>query len=287
LKTRAVSDIKSESALRTISLNRIEDTISAAATTGRFLSDELKNLAGIYRVDYVFINAQNDDVFIAGPAGCWRINTSGRVVNIESGLPTLQLDDLIVSLINAFNDDGKFGCTIEPRPSALESAQKSLAATSEMATGGFAEDFSRHVRRMAEKHPVFASLKNVFDLALVANIVKKYDVRNRLQWQRRLGDGSVDNAASSYAPTQYVLASHEFNDEVDSIMNFESFDFKMSGRQFRRTIVGVSGGVEFDFNRLLEQLEIGDQSQSQFPQAILGKAPKRQSPNAAVAWWWD
>ena len=412
LKTPTNSSVNETSKLRTISLNRIEDAIAAAATTGRPLSEELQNLAGIYRVDYVFIDEQNDDVLIAGPAGAWRTNTSGRAVSVESGFPTLQLDDLIVCLMNAFTDDGKFGCTIVPKPAALKSAQKFLASTTSTATGrkwreslraavgkqevivhgvspdsgvaetivdadylmkkigmglepsidqcpsyfdrvednpatakdqtlirwwftmaydalvkdandrvfqfsgnsikvlsenelldqqgrrvhtgasddptaGFAEDFSQHIERLSEKHPVFASLKNVFDLALVANIVKKYDVRNRLKWERRFGAESADSTPNANERTQYVLASHNYNSEVDSIMNFETFNFKKGGKRFRRTMVGVSGGVEFDFSRLLKNLKIAEQSQSKFPQILLVNASKLHLRNQSIVWWWD
>ena len=412
LTPASAKEVNNTSKLRTISLNAIELAISEAGTANRPITDELKNLAGIYRIDYVFIDAENDDVLIAGPAGRWRTNTSGVSVNVESGLPTLRLDDLMVCFVNAFTDGGKFGCTIIPNPQSLKSAQRFLSATTTKAPGrkwreslreavgrqkvivcgvppdsgvaqtivaadylmkkigmgleptiaqcpsyferveadpdtakdqtlirwwftmaydalvkdandrifkftgnsikvlsenelldqqgqrvhtgdsdgptaGFAEDFSLHIERLSERHPVFGSLKNVFDLALVANIVKKFDVENRLRWEHRFNADGLNSTSNSHQRSGYVSASYKYDDEVDSVMNFETFNFKRGGKRFRRTMVGVSGGVEFDSNRLFKTLETTEQSQSEFPQALQGRALNRPWGNQANPWWWD
>lgn len=412
LRSTAHSAVTDTSELRIVSLNRIEQAIAEATATGGSLSDELQNLAGIYRVDCVVIDRENADVLIAGPAGRWRTNTSGRVVNVESGLPVLQLDDLIVCLINAFSAEGKFGCTILPKPAALKSAQEFIAKTKSRATGrkwreslraavgkqevivhgvapdsgvaqtivaadylmkkigmglaptidqcpsyfdrvgvdpaankdqtlirwwftmapptltkdaddrifqfsgnsikvlsenelldqqgrrvhtgdsddptaGFAEDFSRNIALLSEKYPVFASLKNVFDLALAANIVKKYDVLNRLRWQRRFGATAVGSAENPEGRTRYVLVSHAYDAEVDSIMNFETFNFRIGGKRFRRTMVGVSGGVEFDSRRLFKTLKITEASPSRLPQVSRRDALANRADKLPVRWWWD
>ena len=356
------------SKLRTISLNRIEAAISissASSKTSGPLSENLKHLAGIYRVQRIYIDNENHDVLISGPAGPWRTDTSGRSVNVETGLPTLLLDDLVVCLQNAFQKEGRFGCTIVPKPSALVAAKRFINATTSVAMGrkwreslrtavgkqdiivhgvspdsgvaktiveadclmkkigmglkrsidevpnyfervkndptsangqtlirwwftmadntlikdasersfeiqgnsvkvlsenelldqngqrihthaaddatsGFAADFTFHFDRLSQKYPALASLKNVFDLAIVANIVKMHDGENRDIW----GEG-------------YNRDSHEHSSDVDSIMNFETITFHSQGKRYRRTIVGVSGGVEFDFRRIEILKQIG------------------------------
>ena len=411
----AVADVNKNSELRVISLNRIEDTVLEAHNRNRPLTDEVKHLAGIYRIDYVFIDTENNDILIAGPAGSWRTNTAGDIVNVETGLSTLRLDDLMVCLMNAFTEQGKFGCTIVPKPEALkavrtflgDTAAKATAATgrkwreslraavgkqdiivdgvspdsgvaktivgadylmkkigmglaptidqcpnyfqrvaanpaagkdqslirwwftmahdrlvkdandrifqfsgnsikvlsenelvnqlgqrvhtgaSDGPTAGFAEDFSLHFDLLSKKHPIFASLKNIFDLALVANIVKKYDVKNRDRWERRFGGGPVGSTAQSRGRTRYVVDSHQHHTEVDSIMNFETFKFVDGGKRFRRTMVGVSGGVEFDFYRLSESLKITEQSASQFPSVFHRPPPNRILQERTLRWWWD
>ena len=82
----------------------------------------MRVLAGIYRIKYVFVYPQTGDLVLAGPAGDWRTDTEGRIVNVETGIPVLQLDDLVVVLRNALSQHGQFGCAIKPR-------QENLAAT--------------------------------------------------------------------------------------------------------------------------------------------------------------
>lgn len=415
---RSRARVDDQSTLRTISLNRIQSAIAAAANTGQPIDSSLENLAGIYRVDFVFIDSQNDDILIAGPAGQWRKNTSGRNVNVETGRPTLQLDDLMVCLQNAFHSGGKFGCTIIPKPAALVAAQKFIGSTSaapnsrkwrqslqskvgkqdivvhgvspeskvantivtadclmkrigmglepsidqvpdyfqrvkknadagdgqtlirwwftmaydsltkdaggrafkisnnsvkvlsenellsdqgqrihtgtsDDATAGFAADFSQHYDTLSKKHPVLASLKNVFDLALVANIVYQHDVENRHRWRshfsfpRHQPDEDADN------DTRYRLVSLSYDTEVDSIMNFENVYFRKQGRRFRKTIVGVSGGVEFDFSQLLKSTKQVQRSRSEFPAAFFDVRSRKVvaaasgKPQVSGPWWWD
>lgn len=414
--------VEDDSLFRTISLNRIEAAIVQAANKRKPLDPTLKNLAGIYRVDYVFIDSRNNDVLIAGPAGRWRENTSGQNVNVETGLPTLQLDDLMVCLHNAFHQGGKFGCTIVPKPSALEATQiflqtatgspasrkwrqalkkvvgkqdiivhgvasdSTVARTiveadclmkqigmglkpsvdkvpnyfdrikkdpdasngqtlirwwftmaydtlwkdagnrvfrfdgdsvkvlsenellgakgqrihtgkSNLATAGFASDFTEHFGELSNRYPVFADLKNVFDLALVANIVQQHDDNQRHRWETRFARGPVvANHGAPQTPTgqtgyQFVSLQHE--SEVDSIMNFENISYRRNGRKYRKSIVGVSGGVEFDFAQLLQSLKQVQQSRSAFPGAFFNRASDDRSPaglstsSVIQRWWWD
>ena len=390
------SQPSSSSKLRTISLNRLMAAISASSATNRPLSENLKHMAGIFRIQRIYIDAKHNDVLISGPAGPWRTDTSGRSVNVDNGLPTLLLDDLVVCLHNAFEDDGIFGCTIVPKPDALAAAQKFINATSTMTTGrkwreslrtavgkqdivvhgvspdsgvaktiveadclmkkigmgleqsidevpdyfervkddplsangqtlirwwftmaddtlikyadertfeiqgnsvrvlsenemldkngqrihtgtaddvtnGFAADFTLHFDRLSDRHPALASLKNVFDLAIVANIVKKYGKGNRDVWIPKYG-----------------LASYKHATNVDSIMNFESIHFRSQGKKYRRTIVGVSGGVEFDFRRVKSTDEVNIQSPSQLLKKVNEVAPSISStPRNTPNWWWD
>ena len=384
------------SKFRTISLNRLEATISASSATGRPISENLKHLAGIYRVQRIYIDTKHNDVLISGPAGPWRTDTSGRSINIETGLPTLLLDNLVVCLHNAFQSNGIFGCTIVPKPTALAAAQKFINATTNVTTGrkwreslrtavgkqdiivhgvspdsgvaktiveadclmkrigmglepsidevpnyfervkddpasangqtlirwwftmaddtlikdvdqrtfeirgnsvkvlsenelldqngqrihtgaandatsGFAADFTFSFERLSQKHPALASLKNVFDLAIVANIVKKHAGENREAWSGR-----------------YELVSHEYATDVDSIMNFETINFRSQKKRYRRTIVGVSGGVEFDFRRIKSSNKLDVQSPLKILNGNSAEAiPISSESRGALKWWWD
>jgi hypothetical protein len=111
-----------QSPLRKVSLTRLEKQLQLRAAFGQPADEAMRHLAGIYRVRYVLVYPETGDVVIAGPAGAWRPDREGRPVNMESGQPVLQLDDLLVVLRNALDADGRFGCAIKPR-------QANLAAT--------------------------------------------------------------------------------------------------------------------------------------------------------------
>jgi len=81
------------------------------------------------KVQYVFVYSETGDVVIAGPAGDWESNEEGRSVSTNNGAPILQLDDLVVCLRNALEEDGKFGCSIDPRKENLEATQRFLATS--------------------------------------------------------------------------------------------------------------------------------------------------------------
>jgi hypothetical protein len=99
---------------RYISLNRLEQAIRDHQNT---LTAEMRNLAGLLRVHYVFYYPESKDIVLAGPAEGWVADPAGRVVGITSGRPVVQLQDLVVAL-RAFPPSGDktamIGCSIDP-----------------------------------------------------------------------------------------------------------------------------------------------------------------------------
>jgi hypothetical protein len=115
--------------LRKISLTRLERHLERYLAEGKPLPDEMRNLAGLFRIRYVIVYPDKRDIVLAGPAGNWREDAEGRQLNVESGQPVLQLDDLVVILRSTLAaDGGRFGCSITP-------TQVGLARTK-----GFIED---------------------------------------------------------------------------------------------------------------------------------------------------
>jgi hypothetical protein len=114
--------VRTASGLRKVSLVRLEKQLQLRHAFGERPEDAMRWLAGLYEIKYVFVYPQTGDIVLAGPAGDWRTDSEGRVVNSETGRPVLQLDDLVVVLRNALEQHGQFGCAIKPR-------QENLAAT--------------------------------------------------------------------------------------------------------------------------------------------------------------
>ncbi len=108
--------LASYSKMRKVSLNRLEQAILDHQGT---LTDEMRNLAGLQRVRYVFYYPESKDIVLAGPAEGWASDASGRLVGIGTGRPVVQLQDLVVAL-RAFPPSGDktsvIGCSIDPTP---------------------------------------------------------------------------------------------------------------------------------------------------------------------------
>ena len=114
------------SKLRKISLNRLEQAILDHQGA---LTDEMRYLAGLLRVRYVFYYPDSKDIVMAGPAEGWVPDPAGRVVGIGSGRPVVQLQDLVVAL-RAFPPGGGttplIGCSIDPTQEGLAAMQQFL-----------------------------------------------------------------------------------------------------------------------------------------------------------------
>ncbi|MCA9186259.1 MAG: DUF1598 domain-containing protein [Pirellulaceae bacterium] len=134
--------VATESALRKISLRRLERHLEYCLASGKPLDEVAANLAGLTRVQYILVYPATDDIVLAGPAGRWRTGVDGRTVHVNTGEPTLRIDDLIVVLHNALHGDGAFGCSITPRRENLARAQAFLAqsAKSPLSPGKGARD---------------------------------------------------------------------------------------------------------------------------------------------------
>jgi hypothetical protein len=89
----ASSTAAASSRLRKISLVGLQAAIPAQQGRGSRYDDELQNLAGLTRVEYVFVDAEHGDLVLAGPADGWRVDEEGNVVSRGCGVAPVQHDD--------------------------------------------------------------------------------------------------------------------------------------------------------------------------------------------------
>ena len=75
--------------LRKVSLTRLEREVQLLATQGRQPSEAMQTLAGLKRIKYILVYPDTGDIVLAGPAGDWRRDAEGRLVDIEKGAPVL------------------------------------------------------------------------------------------------------------------------------------------------------------------------------------------------------
>ncbi len=107
--------------LRMVSLKKLDEKIAQCIAANQPLPDEVKYLAGLQRVQYVFADPETKDVILAGPAEGWQINPTGNVVGVTTGRPVLHLDDLLVAL--RFADaarNGGMSVSMDPTAAGLQ-----------------------------------------------------------------------------------------------------------------------------------------------------------------------
>ncbi|MCA9101939.1 MAG: DUF1598 domain-containing protein [Planctomycetales bacterium] len=164
-------DVATSSELRKVSLNRLEAAIAKRLATSSGLSADMTNLAGLTRLKYVFFYPESGDIVVAGPAEGWMDDLSGRTVGIQSGQPTLKLEDLIVALrMYAPDAAGSksggskhvIGCSIDPTQEGLARMQAFLRQVGVTATPS---DTDRIVNGLRES----LGLQNVSILGVSAN----------------------------------------------------------------------------------------------------------------------
>jgi hypothetical protein len=113
------ADLK-DTGLRKVSLRRLEAAIAEQHKDGAPLADDIRYLAGLQRIQYVFVYPDQQDIVIAGPAEGWKLNALGDVVGEKSNRPVMLLDDLLVALrsIEGAQATGIL-CSIDPTPEGL------------------------------------------------------------------------------------------------------------------------------------------------------------------------
>jgi hypothetical protein len=124
------SDLSTASPNRKVSLRRLSAALEEKIAAREAPGSDLQNLAGLTRVEYVFVYPEHKDIILAGPAESWRVDEQGNIVGQTSGRPTLQLDDLLVALrtAKAAAMDRGISCSIDPTEEGLHRLKPLLHA---------------------------------------------------------------------------------------------------------------------------------------------------------------
>ena len=108
-------DLREATEMRVISLKGLQQAIVDSHAEGNPVPDEVEFLAGLQRIEYVFVAPDRQDVLIAGPAEPWELREDGFVVGTVTGGATMRLVDLIVALRSVESArQGGISCSIEP-----------------------------------------------------------------------------------------------------------------------------------------------------------------------------
>jgi hypothetical protein len=122
-KSNLNKELQRASGLRKVSLVRLEREVARLKAEGKPVSDDVRFLAGLTRITHVFCYPEENDIVIAGPAEGFFRNGENRVVGMETGKATLQLEDLVAAL-RAHGPDGNrasfISCSIDPTQEGLQ-----------------------------------------------------------------------------------------------------------------------------------------------------------------------
>jgi len=129
LRARALAevpgDLQEPAELRKVSLRGLAAVIADCQQNNRPLPDEVKYLAGLQRVRYVFVYPERQDIVLAGYGEGWKVNNDGEIVGAKNGRAVLLLDDLLVALRSAMQAaQGGITCSIDPTAEGLRRYQE-------------------------------------------------------------------------------------------------------------------------------------------------------------------
>ncbi|TWU27149.1 hypothetical protein Pla52o_10130 [Novipirellula galeiformis] len=130
-RNRAETGVMQTSKLRKVSLNRLEAEIAKQLEAGGTVSDDMKALAGLTSLEYVFFYPDTKDIVIAGPAEGFVPDPTERLVGIQTGKPTVLLEDVVTAL-RAYAPGAKptstISVSIDPTSEGLQRMQRFLAS---------------------------------------------------------------------------------------------------------------------------------------------------------------
>ena len=130
---QAPADLEAWTDLRAVSLKQLEAKIAASVAADQPLPEEVKYLAGLQRVQYVFVYPEQGDVVLAGPAEGWDMDELGNIVGATTRRPVLLLDDLMVALrTREASRMEAISCSIDPTAEGVQRLRGVMARINTM-----------------------------------------------------------------------------------------------------------------------------------------------------------
>lgn len=117
------AEVAVPSKLRRVSLKALDQQLRQLQPN-QPVPSELELLAGLVKIQYVIVDRERQDVWLAGPAEAWEIDETGRQLGVKSGRPVLHLDDLAAALRCVLVGQGFVECSIDPQQQGLAAIQQ-------------------------------------------------------------------------------------------------------------------------------------------------------------------
>jgi hypothetical protein len=231
-------DMARSSTLRLVSLTRLEREIARRLEQGQPVVATMKHLAGLSSLQYIFVYPEDGEIIIGGPAEGWRYDRRGLPRGIESGRPTLWLDDL-VTVLRTFSSggDGFFNCLIVPRKEnmqALESYVAKSNARGPLRAGSGVRNWVRRLQSLLGEQDVVVNGIPLDSRA--ARVIVEADYRMKLIGINKLDGGDIRSyfdllpSTGEAAPTATVGLRWWMQMKYDAVMHSPNRDvFEVQG----------------------------------------------------------
>ena len=128
---QVAGDLQKPAQMRKVSLRQLEKALDANLTSGTPIPDEMWLLAGLQKIQYVFVYPEQNDIVLAGFGEGWKLSERGDFVGVTTGKPVLLLDDLLIALRYARQAaNGGISCSIDPTPEGVERLRQHVSTLS-------------------------------------------------------------------------------------------------------------------------------------------------------------
>ncbi len=153
-----LGDWQEATSLRWVSLHQLDQQVAERLKDSKNARANIamELLGGLYRIDYVAYDKESREWYLGGPAGNLVAGKSGELLNAETGLPPVLLEDLLGIAPHVLRNKGEFGCSIDPDPVRLTEAYEMARTSSSMRAmqrepEKFAEDWRQKLGRQHAK----------------------------------------------------------------------------------------------------------------------------------------
>ncbi|MEZ6124713.1 MAG: DUF1598 domain-containing protein [Planctomycetaceae bacterium] len=138
---------------------------------------------------------------------------------------------------------------------------RSDAAFREVSTERYTKNFNKHIDELCRQIPAFAGVQNLFDLAVTAALIRKFDLLHKISWKAEL---LLDES-------RLPLQQYSVPTEVPSLVNVKNTN--------RSLLIGlIGGGVTV----------VPDEVIRRTGELTVPEPPHRVRPSTDMrSWWWD
>jgi len=201
------SELTQQTALRKISLKKLNELIAFCSEKGFQLPDEAIYLGGLTSIQNVVAIPEENDIVLIGPAEGWQYDQTGSLVGIKTGKPILLLEDLItlMRLWNGNTHPAVMTCSIDPTPEALGQVARLRQYTSGIRSNS-AEAYRRELEMAFGMNEVV--LKGLPDDSRIARVMVAADYKLK---QIGLGVPGAPQGFSSYLKYVTLRSNHSIS----------------------------------------------------------------------------